>query len=87
MELRFFDVAFSELIPQVDETIETMSTDGNCIFFKPEHMIAFLRKTLNTLTGFFCIVFCIAFSVTCGLEVREIYLYGALRVILLSSTL
>ena len=29
IELRFFDVAFSELIPQVDETIETMSTDGN----------------------------------------------------------
>ena len=53
MELRFFDVAFSELIPQVDETIETMSTDGNCIFFKPEHMISVFKKNSKYLDRLF----------------------------------
>ena len=53
MELRFFDVAFSELTPKIDETIDTMSTDGNYIFFKPEHMISVFKKNSKYLDRLF----------------------------------
>ena len=77
MELRFFDVAFSELIPQVDETIETMSTDGNCIFFKPEHMISVFKKNSKYLDRLFLhsVLHCI-FSHLWVRGERDLFIWG-----------
>ena len=77
IELRFFDVAFSELIPQVDETIETMSTDGNCIFFKPEHMISVFKKNSKYLDRLFLhsVLHCI-FSHLWVRGERDLFIWG-----------
>ena len=77
MELRFFDVAFSELIPRVDETIETMSTDGNCIFFKPEHMISVFKKNSKYLDRLFLhsVLHCI-FSHLWVRGERDLFIWG-----------
>lgn len=77
MELRFFDVAFSALTPKVDETIETMSTDGNYIYFKPEHMISVFKKNSKYLDRLFLhsVLHCI-FSHLWVRGERDVYIWG-----------
>ena len=77
MELRFFDVAFSALTPKADETIDTMSTDGNYIYFKPEHMISVFKKNSKYLDRLFLhsVLHCI-FSHLWVRGERDIYIWG-----------
>lgn len=77
MELRFFDVAFCSLIPKIDETIDTMSTDGNFIYFKPEHMISVFKKNSKYLDRLYLhsILHCIYSHLWVRGE-RDLFLWG-----------
>lgn len=77
MELRFFDVAFSELVPKADTAIDTMSTDGNYIYFNPEHMISVFKKNSKYLDRLFLhsVLHCI-FSHLWVRGERDLFLWG-----------
>lgn len=77
MELRFFDTAFASLAPKVDETIDTMSTDGNYIYFKPEHLISVFKKNSKYLDRLFLhsVLHCI-FSHLWVRGDRDIFVWG-----------
>ncbi len=44
LELRFFDIALSELKPKADASVQTFATDGTWLYFSTEQMLRVFRQ-------------------------------------------